>query len=185
MLPAASRNRHDNSTINTDIRVRAQAACGRTLTFGEDTGSSVKWFSTGVVVALLLAGCESDLVEKDLGMRIPSPSGKYILTVSESAPPNEQPQLSLGLRNAGGNALDVFRTDVPASMKWAVGWSPGEDVVVLYSEKVTWVYIISSDKLRTMECPQQRYGDIGRELRRLKYEVSEGRAQPPLSPDGQ
>ena len=35
-LPAASRKRHDNSTINLEIEARPQAACGSTLSFGKN-----------------------------------------------------------------------------------------------------------------------------------------------------
>jgi hypothetical protein len=116
------------------------------------------------------------LIEKDLGLRMPSPSGKYILAVNESARPNEPPRISIGLRDAAGNALDVFCTDVPVNTKWAVGWAPGKDMIVLGSDKGTTVYIISKkdEKLRLelMECPAPEYGGVERELIRLKYESS-------------
>jgi hypothetical protein len=140
----------------------------------------MKWFWTGIVIVAALCGCKSAVVEKDLGLRMPSPSGKYILAVNESAKPNEPPQISLELRDTAGNALDVARTDVAANTKWAVGWAPGEDVMVVSSDKGTSVYIISKkdEKLRLMECPQPKYGDVGLELIRLKYESSKEKADP-------
>jgi hypothetical protein len=138
---------------------------------------------TGIVIVAVFCGCKSDLAEKDLGLRLPSPSGKYILAVTESAKPNEPPRISLGLRDAAGNTLDVARTDVPANVKWAAGWAPGEDVAVLCSDKGTSVYIISKkdEKLRLMECPQPKYSDIGLELIRLKYESSKDKTEPPAA----
>jgi hypothetical protein len=142
--------------------------------------SCMKWLWTGIVIVAAFCGCKSDLVEKDLGLRMPSPSRKYILAVNESTRPNEPPQISLGLRDAAGNALDVARTDVAANRKWAVGWAPGEDVIVLCSGNGTSVYFISKkdEKLRLMECPQPKYGNVGLELMRLKYESSKEEAKP-------
>jgi hypothetical protein len=135
---------------------------------------------TVIVIVATFCGCKSGLVEKDLGLRMPSPSGKYILAVNESAKPNEPSKLSLGLRDAAGNILDVARTDVPANMKWAAGWAPGEDVIILCSDKKTSVYIVSKkdETLALMECPQPKYGDVGLELMRLKYESSKEEAEP-------
>lgn len=56
-LPAASRNRYANSTINFEYGGRSQAACGRTLTFGKE--SIMQKFKTLSLAGLLLCapGC--------------------------------------------------------------------------------------------------------------------------------
>jgi len=47
-LPVASRNRHDNSTINLEIGARPQAACGSTLTVGLQSALSALKTSSGL-----------------------------------------------------------------------------------------------------------------------------------------
>ena len=59
-LPAASRKRHDNSTINLEIGARSQAACGSTLTLamGMFVSDGERGVGRSVHGNILLDACE-------------------------------------------------------------------------------------------------------------------------------
>jgi len=128
----------------------------------------------------MLCGCGSETIENDLGMRLASPSKKYVLGASVLSKQNEPGQIALRLQNSAGDLLDVFRTNVPPKGRWALGWAPNEDVLVLQYDLGTTVYIVSkTEKIQTMECPQEKYGAVGRQLMKLKYpETRDEEAEP-------
>ncbi len=127
---------------------------------------------TGLVMVAILCGCSPEAIERDLGVRLPSPSGRYILGASESGRPGGLSSITLWLHTSDEKVQHDMRTRVPASGQWAVGWAPNEDVVVLYSEQGTTVYVVSkAGELQTMEMPQPKYGLIGQQLRGAKYRL--------------
>lgn len=57
--PPRVQKRHDNSTIKLEIGVRAQAACGSTLTFGRQMGGVATILTTPCLTPSSAAGDSS------------------------------------------------------------------------------------------------------------------------------
>ncbi|MCB1095381.1 MAG: hypothetical protein KDN22_07345 [Verrucomicrobiae bacterium] len=77
-LPAASRKRHDNSTINLEIGARRPADCGSTLTLQKEMNRLL-----AITILVLLAGCQYNPFAHRFLTREPSKNevvGQYSLT---------------------------------------------------------------------------------------------------------
>jgi len=127
--------------------------------------------SLALAIVPLLCACRSESVpEADLGIRIPSPSGHYILGAGTDDTEGSPKSVIIRLRAPSGKLLDTLEAELPAGGKWALGWHQGEDAIVLQRGTATTVYNVRpSGKIQLMECPKPVYGDTGRRLIELKY----------------
>lgn len=92
------------------------------------------------VLPWLLISCRSrkGLVGLDF-TPLPSPSGRYHLNVTvnqSNADPTTYLCLVIHLLDEQGQELAIFQTHASHRMKWAIGWMPPTDVVVLSSRDV-------------------------------------------------
>ena len=80
-----------------------------------------------------------------------SPSGRYriVATIDQAADRAEQhPHIFLRLLDSSGRELFVVDSRASDYQKWALGWMPDSDTVVLYSSDIgTRVYAIENGQL--------------------------------------
>ncbi len=97
-----------------------------------------------------------------------SPSGKYLLTASVD---KNTSTLRLHLKDPKGQPLASERTRASDFMKWAVGWMPDADTVVLYSgDAGTLAYTISSAGKLTATKVTPMIDHRAQELKKEKYQ---------------
>ena len=116
-------------------------------------------------VLLLLAGCSADRHPIHV-----SPSGDYGIYATVNGPSDTL--VTLHLVDASGKELYATSTGVSDAMKWAEGWMPKDDVVVLWSSDIgTSAYVVDAAVLVRLSEISDEIRIRARELYESKYGV--------------
>ena len=112
-----------------------------------------------LVLPLLVLGCRrrSSMTQR---YSYGSSSGNYQVIVTTNRDKTDETKylcLQLHLADAGGRELHVLQTGASNTMKWALGWMPEKDVVVLYSSDIgTTAYELTPEgRLRQVNATDQ------------------------------
>lgn len=126
------------------------------------------WGSTlilAVLCALLLGGIL--LFHPQRQPDLLSPSKKYLITATVE---QANSTVKLHLKDARGQPISTLRTRASDVLKWALGWMPDSDTIVLYSAdagtlaytiaptgKITATKITTPIDLRAQELKKEKY----------------------------
>ena len=117
----------------------------------------------------VLVGCR----KKASNAPVISPSGQYHVGATVNRDKAEKTKylcLKLHLINPAGKEVPSLQTGVSATMKWALGWMPEEDIVVLYSSDVgTLAYKIGAEGDWRKIQPNDEIIRRGKQLKEDKY----------------
>ncbi len=122
-------------------------------------------FILAVLCALLLGGILLFYPQRQPDL--PSPSKKYLITATVDEGTST---VKLHLKDAKGQSISSLRTRASDVMKWALGWMPDSDTIVLYSAdagtlaytiaptgKITATKITTPIDLRARELKKEKY----------------------------
>lgn len=103
-----------------------------------------------LLCGLMLSGC--DLFSKDHhGAVVMSPSGKHSVFATVNRTDQNRPDYAyvvIHLADTTSNELHVYRSRAGNANKWALGWMPNEDIVILQSSDVgSMAFQIENDSL--------------------------------------
>ncbi|CAN5707404.1 hypothetical protein BH09VER1_BH09VER1_43860 [soil metagenome] len=119
-----------------------------------------------LLCALLLLLCIVFLPHKPV--EYPSPSGKYRISASVD---RNTSRVKLFLKDPKGQPVSSLRTRASDFMKWALGWMPDTDTIVLYSSDAgTLAYTIAPTGKITATKITPAIDQRARELKKAKYQ---------------
>ena len=103
-----------------------------------------------LLCGLVLSGC-GPLMKDHHGAPVISPSGKYTVFAKVNRTDQNRPDYAhvvIHLTDVTGKELQVYCSRAGDANKWALGWMPNEDIVILQSSDVgSMAFRIENDSL--------------------------------------
>ena len=96
------------------------------------------WIRALILGMLVCSGC-GPFMKDHHGSPVKSPGGRYAVFATVNRTDQNSPDYAyvvMHLTDADGKELHVYRSRAGDANKWALGWMPEEDVVILQSSDV-------------------------------------------------